>query len=158
MKQNKLITAILGIALFLVYNNSTAQSTNSSNLTAVKKAIEKTNILYFDLFAQKDTAIVNLYTDDACLLSPNMPPICGKKALEKDFGDTFAAGQVKGVKFQTGEVYGDGKGYITEEGTWQVFDPNGKLLDDGKYLKLWRATKDGWKIFRDLFNSNHKAQ
>lgn len=158
MKQNKLITAILGLALFLVYNNSKAQSTYSSDLATVKKAIEKTNTLYFDLFAKKDAAIVNLYTNDACLLSPNMPPICGKKALEKDFQDTFAAGQVKGVKFQTSAVYGDGKGYITEEGTWQVFDPNGKLLDDGKYLKLWLATKNGWKIFRDSFNSNHKAQ
>ncbi len=158
MKQNKLITTILCVALFLVYNNCRAQTANPSDLPAAKKAIEKINTIYFDLFAKKDSAIVNLYTDDACLLSPNAAPICGKKALEKDFEDTFVDGKVKGVKFLTGAVYGNGNEYITEEGTWQVFDPNGKLLDDGKYLKLWRNTKDGWKIFRDLFNSNHKAQ
>ena len=156
MKQKSLVAAIACTILFLTYNNCLAQS--AAGLREVRKTIEKTNAVYFDLFAKNDQSIVNLYTDDARLLAPNMPPINGKKGLEKDFADTFAAGKVKGVKFLTGEIYGDGKEYITEEGTWQVFDPKGKLLDDGKYLKLWKRTKAGWKIFRDSFNSDHKAQ
>jgi len=158
MKQNSLLTAIVCITLFFVYGNCPAQTTVTPDLLAVKKAIENTNAVYFDLFAKHDGTIVNLYTEDACLLAPNAPPISGRKALKKDFEDTFAAGKVKGVKFLTGNIYGDGKEYVTEEGTWQVFDPKGKLLDDGKYLKLWKRTKAGWKIFRDSFNSNHKAQ
>lgn len=157
MKQNKL-TAIGCIILFFIYSHCQAQTATSPGLLTIKKAIENTNALYFNLFAKKDGAIVDLYTDDACLLSPNMLPISGKKALKKDFEDTFADGKVKSVKFQTGNIYGDGKEYVTEEGTWQVFEPSGKLLDDGKYLKLWKLTKTGWKIFRDSFNSNHKAQ
>ena len=158
MKQNNLITAIVCITLFFVYDNFKAQITTTPGLVAVKKAIESTNALYFNLFEKNDGSIVNLYTEDASLLAPNTPPISGRKALKKDFEDTFAAGKVKGVKFQTSNVYGDSKEYVTEEGTWQVFDLKGKLLDDGKYLKLWRRTKAGWKIFRDLFNSNHKVQ
>ena len=158
MKQNILVTAIVCITLFFVNGNCLAQAIVSPGLLVVKKAIEKTNVVYFDLFAKKDEAIVNLYTEDACLLAPNAPPISGKKALKKDFEDTFAAEKVKGVKFLTGNIYGDGKEYVTEEGTWQVFDPSGKLLDDGKYLKLWKRTTAGWKIFRDSFNSNHKVQ
>ncbi|WP_419701580.1 YybH family protein [Mucilaginibacter sp. NFX135] len=158
MKQNNLVLAIACIVLFFVYDNCRAQIAASPGLVAVKKAIENTNTLYFNLFEKNDKSIVNLYTEDASLLAPNTPPIAGRKALEKDFEDTFAAGKVKGVKFQTSNVYGDSKEYVTEEGTWQVFDLQGKLLDDGKYLKLWRRTKVGWKIFRDLFNSNHKAQ
>jgi len=157
MKQNTLVAAIVGMALFFVYNKAQAQTTTSMELLTAKKAIEKTNSLYFDLFSKKDAAIVNLYTDDACLLSPNTLPISGRKALEKDFKEAFADAKLKGVKFQTKEVYGDGKEYVTEEGTWQVFQQGGKLLDDGKYLKLWKKTKAGWKIFRDVFNSNHKA-
>lgn len=158
MKQNNLITAIVCITLFFVYDNCRAQVNSTPGLPGVKKAIENINTLYFGLFAKNDESIVNLYTEDACLLAPNMLPISGRKALQKDFADTFAAGKVKGVRFQTSNIYGDGKEYVTEEGTWQVFDPKGKLLDDGKYLKLWRKTKAGWKIFRDSFNSNHKAQ
>jgi len=157
MKQNNLVTAIVCITLFFVYDNCRAQTTTSGLLT-VKKAIEKTNAVYYNLFSKNDAAIINLYTDDACLLAPNAVPICGRKALKKDFEDTFAAGKVKWVKFLTKDVYGDGKEYVTEEGTWQVFEQGGKLLDDGKYLKLWRRTTTGWKIFRDSFNSNHKMQ
>ncbi len=158
MKQNNLVTAVVSIILFFVYDNCSAQTVISSGLPAVKKTIEATNAIYFNLFTKNDGAIVSLYTEDACLLVPNGPPICGREALKKDFEDTFAAGRVKGVKFTTKDVYGDGKEYVTEEGTWQVFDLGGKLLDDGKYLKLWRRTKEGWKIFRDLFNSNHEVQ
>jgi ketosteroid isomerase-like protein len=157
MKQNNLVKAIVGITLFFIYDNSRAQIATNPGLPGVKKAIENINTLYFNLFAKNDESIVSLYTEDACLLVPNMLPICGRKALKKDFADTFAAGKVKGVRFQTGNIYRDGKEYVTEEGSWQVFDLKGKLLDDGKYLKLWRKTKAGWKIFRDSFNSNHKA-
>ena len=158
MKQNTLVAAIVCITLFFVCGSCPAQTTACPGLLAVKKAIEKTNAVYFDLFAKKDGAIINLYSEDACLLAPNAPPISGRKALKKDFEDTFAAGKVKGVKFLTGNIYGQGKEYATEENTWQVFDPSGKLLDDGKYLKLWKKTTTGWKIFRDSFNSNHQVR
>jgi ketosteroid isomerase-like protein len=158
MKQNNLLTAIACIAFVFIYGDCRAQINTTTDLSGIKKAIENTNALYFNLFAKKDGAIVNLYTDDASLLAPNMLPISGKKALKKDFEDTFAAGKVKGVKFQTVNIYGDGKEYVAEEGTWHVFDPSGKSFDDGKYLKLWKLTKTGWKIFRDSFNSNHKEK
>lgn len=157
MKQNNLVKAMLFMVLFLIYNVCRAQTIPAGELLTAKKAIGKINDLYFNLFSKSDVAIVNLYTDDASLLVPNGPAVRGKKALEKDFKDTFADGKVKGVKFHTENVYGDGKEYVAEEGTWQVFKQGGVLLDDGKYLKLWRKTKTGWKIFRDCFNSNHKA-
>ena len=155
MKQKHLITVIVCLALFFTCNNCRGQIPST---LAIKNEIEKTNTLYFKLFEKNDGSIVNLYTEDACLLAPNTAPIAGREALKKDFEDTFAAGKVKGVKFQTSNIYGDGKEYIIEEGSWQVFDLSEKLLDDGKYLKVWKRTKAGWKIFRDSFNSNHKAQ
>ena len=86
-------------------------------------------------------------------MPPNVPAICGTEALAKDFNETYAAGTVKSGKFMTMEVYGDAFEYVTEEGLWQVFDANGQSIDEGKYLKLWKKTKDGWKILRDSFNT-----
>jgi ketosteroid isomerase-like protein len=140
------------MALFLTPGPAHAQQ-----LASLKIKLAETNRRYFELFRHKDAHIVDLYTEDACLMSPNAPAICGKAALAKDFADTYAAGQVSGVKFQTQQVYGAGKEYVTEQGTWQVFDANGKVIDDGKYLKLWKKTSAGWKIFRDVFNSDHKS-
>ena len=91
-------------------------------------------------------------------MPPSAPAICGIEALAKDFKDTYAAGTVKSGKFITKEVYGDAVEFITEEGVWQVFDATGKSIDQGKYLKLWKKTKDGWKILRDSFNSNHSQK
>lgn len=156
MKAKHILTAMLCLTYSVACNYCAAQTNSRSTTVAVRRSIEKNNKLYFELFAKADMAIVNLYTDDAALFAPNMAPIAGKKALVKDFEDTFKAGKVKGVRFQTIQVYGNGTEFITEEGNWQVFDAAGKPLDDGKYLKLWKLTKTGWKIFRDSFNGNHK--
>jgi ketosteroid isomerase-like protein len=158
MNKNAILSTLLFTGLMFDCINLRAQSLPASELTSVRKAIEEANTRYYDLFARKDTSIVDLYTDDGCLLAPNAPPKMGRKGLLKDFEDTFAEGSVKGVKFQTKEIFGDGKELAMEEGTWEVFDPNGKILNNGKYLKMWKLTPDGWKIYRDIFNSNNKAQ
>jgi ketosteroid isomerase-like protein len=155
MKKNNTVRTIICLVLFIIYTNCKAQTSKGDGLDTVRKVIEHNNVLYFDFFEKKDPAIVNLYTDDACLLLPNEPAKCGKAALTKDFKDTFADGAVSGVKFLTQNIYGDGEAYVTEDGTWQVFDAKGKLIDNGKYLKLWKKTVDGWKIFRDIFNSDN---
>jgi ketosteroid isomerase-like protein len=146
------------IALFAIAVSSNAQNKVSKNLREAKKAVADVNLIYFDLYNKNDGSILNLYAQDACLMPPNAPAICGIEAIAKDFKDTYAAGTVKGGKFMTTEVYGDALEFITEEGLWQVFDANGKSIDEGKYLKLWKKTKDGWKIFRDSFNSNHSQK
>jgi ketosteroid isomerase-like protein len=154
MKQNIFVTIICIAGLFAFYT-CFASLTTPTDLEKIKKAIEDTNTLYFKLFAKKDSAIVDLYTTDASLMIPNGVAVTGRKALMKDFEETFAAGKIQGVKFKTTQVYGNSTEYITEEGTWQVFDTKGSILDDGKYLKIWKKTSNGWKIFRDVFNSNH---
>ena len=156
MKTNKVLklTGLL-IALFTIGLSSNAQNKVSKNLQEAKRAVADANLIYFHLYGKNDGSILRLYTQDACLMPPNAPAICGIEALAKDFNDTYTAGTVKSGKFMTTAIYGDGLEFITEEGLWQVFDANGKSIDDGKYLKLWKQTKDGWKIFRDSFNSNH---
>jgi ketosteroid isomerase-like protein len=156
MKIKHTLAAVIGLTYAIACNDCAAQTLGNPAVAAARKSIEKNNQLYFLLFARADTSIVQLYTEDAALFGPNMLPIAGKKALAKDFDDTFKAGKVKGVKFQTTNVYGNNAEFLTEEGNWQVFGTGGKPIDEGKYLKLWKLTKSGWKIFRDCFNSNHK--
>jgi ketosteroid isomerase-like protein len=152
MKAKHLLLPLACAALSL-----TAGPAHAQQPASLKAKLSETNRRYFAFFQHKDAHIVDLYTEDACLMPPNAPAICGKVALAKDFTDTYAAGQVSGVKFHTQQVYGAGTEYVTEQGTWQVFDANGKVIDDGKYLKIWKKTSAGWKIFRDVFNSDHKS-
>lgn len=152
MKKNCILLALTCVTFLFSSHQSSGQ-----DFTAIKKEIAKDNVLYFDLFIKNDTAIVDLYTVDGKLMPPNTAVVSGRTALIKDFADTYAGGKIKGVRFSTTNVYGDGVLYVTEEGTWQVYDTGNQVIDKGSYLKLWKKTKKGWKIFRDLFNSDQKG-
>jgi ketosteroid isomerase-like protein len=152
MKSN--ITALL-FTLLVFSINSRAQSKPNANLEEAKKTIAESNAIHFKLYLKNDGSIMKLYTDDACLLQPNAPALCGYEQVSKFFKDAYNAGGVRDGKIITLNIYGEGNEYVTEEGLWQIFDGTGKMLDDGKYLAIWKKTKDGWKMFRDMPSSNH---
>ena len=159
MKQQNIAVATKIFALlFFICSSCKAQTSANTRLAEAQRSIAKANAIYFELYAKNDGSILNLYTNDACLLPPNAPAICGREALAKDFKDTYAAGTVKSGKFTTLNIYGDGHQYVTEEGLWQVYGADGKLIDEGKFLKLWKKTKEGWKMFRDSFNSDRAGK
>jgi ketosteroid isomerase-like protein len=142
-----LVMAILSITSY-------AQSKENVLLKEAKKAITKSNATYHQSLIKNDPSIfINSYSEDACILAPNIPMACGREALANFFKEGYAMGLRNG-RFITTNVYGDGKEYVTEEGIGEVFDANGKLLDEVKYLVLWKKTKNGWKMFRDSFSSN----
>lgn len=141
-------------ALILLFSN---QLVYSQSMATVKNEIKKTNSLYFELFKKKDLAIVSLYADNGFLLPPNAQAVKGKAALIKDFTGAYADTNIQSVKFTTIDIYGDGSDYITEEGLWQGLNAEGVVTDQGNYIKLWKKTGKGWKIFRDIFSSDHKS-
>jgi ketosteroid isomerase-like protein len=134
--------------------SANGQSKQNAQLEEAKKAIAQSNALYHQSTAKNDSSIfLNSYTEDACVLPPNAPMVCGREALAKFFRAGYNMG-IRGGKFITTNVYGNGIEYVTEEGTGQVFDEQGNVFDDFKYLVIWKKTKDGWKMYRDSFNSN----
>jgi len=124
-------------------------------LAEARKAIAESNAIYFESFVRNDPSIfINRYAKDACILAPNTPMMCGSEAVANFFKVAYDEIGLRGGKFITTAVYGDGKEFVTEEGLWQSFDSTGKLFDDGKFLVLWKKTPEGWKMFRDSFSSN----
>lgn len=137
---------------------SQSQSKVSPSLEDAKKAIAKSNAIYHQSLVKNDPSIfVNSYSEDACIMAPDVPMACGKEALTKFFNEGYAMGLRSG-KFITTQVYGDGSEYVTEEGVGYVYDSSGKQLDEVKYLVLWKKTDRGWKMFRDSFSSNARNQ
>ena len=41
-----------------------------------------------------------------------------------------------------------------ETGKYTMMDADGKVVYDGKYMVIWKRDGDGWKIHRDMGNSN----
>lgn len=131
----------------------------SAQLEEAKKAIAASNAIYFTAFVKNDSSIfINRYAEDACILAPNAPAACGREAIARFFRSGYRDYGLRNGKFITTNIYGDGKEYVTEEGLWQSVNAKGELFDDGKFLVLWKKTKDGWKMFRDSFSSNHSSK
>jgi len=153
--REKFLLAAVMVSLHFIANAQSNKSNENALLEEAKKEIAHNNAIHFDLYAKNDGSVVRLFAEDACILMPNAPALCGREGIAKFFKDAFESGGVRSGKITTINIYGDGREFVTEEGRYEVFDASGKLVDDGKTLVLWKKTKDGWKDFRDSFSSNH---
>lgn len=123
----------------------------------VRKAIEKVNLKEGEGFRRGEAAAVAaLYTEDAVLLPPNSEMIQGRQKIEEFWSIAMQMG-VKDVVLTTVElskVCGD---TVHEMGNYTLkIHPIGKkpIEDKGKYIVIWKHTADGWKLHRDIWNSN----
>jgi ketosteroid isomerase-like protein len=156
MKQYNYFSTVLLLCLSLLLPNCKNNKRNTDpTADEAKKAIAASNATYFESFEKNDSSIfINSYAEDACILAPNAPELCGPSGATKFFRDAYDKYGLRGGKFITTAVYGDGAGYVTEEGLWQSINAKGMLFDKGKFLVLWKKTPRGWKMFRDSFSAD----
>ena len=61
------------------------------------------------------------------------------------------------ITLQADEIEVFGK-TTNELGTYTIATRDGKQLDIGSYVVVWKKTSDGWKLHWDIFNSNLPTQ
>ena len=97
-------------------------------------------------------AMAAVYTEDAMILPPGTPTIQGRAAVQEFWAGAAAALGATAVDLSTQvlEVQDDTAreiGHFTIHGTEGV-------LDQGKYVVIWKNTDDGWRWHWDIWNSN----
>jgi uncharacterized protein (TIGR02246 family) len=123
----------------------------------VRAAIEAQNRAFGDAFRAGDAAAVAaLYTDDGEVLPPNAPIAAGREALAQFWGGVLATG-VAGAVLTTEEVTYAGGDSATEFGSAVLSAKDGSAADEAKYAVLWKQTAAGWRMHRDIWNSNRPA-
>ena len=166
MKQLLTTLAIFAISssLFISCSNTADESgtnTASSNeaksnfdLAAVRKTIDSTNTVFFDMVAKGDTVgLASMYTSDGKMMAPNAPTATGRDQIKSAFAGLYAAlGSVQVTPTING-VWGT-EDLVAEEGTF-VMKKDGKEIDKGKYMALWKMEDGKWKLFRDMFSSDN---
>ncbi|MHA7129288.1 YybH family protein [Algoriphagus namhaensis] len=126
-----------------------------TDLQEVREAIARSNIVYWQAFVQGDSSLfIDRYAKDACIMLPNAPSMCGEMAAQDFFSTAYKLMGIRNGKFTTTEIFGTGQ-YVTENGLFELRDSTNNLIDNGKYLVLWKNTEEGWKMFRDSFSSNN---
>lgn len=120
----------------------------------VRTAIETQNRAFGEaVHARDQAAIAQLYTEDGAALPPNAPAAKGRAALGEFWGKVLESG-ITGAVLTTEEVAYSGGDTATEIGSAALSVTDGSVADEGKYIVLWKQTPAGWRMHRDIWNSN----
>ena len=123
----------------------------------VRKAITEANTEFGKKIRNGDAAgLAALYTEDAVLLPPNSEKVYGRKRVKEFWGGAISQLGLKDAILRTEELFGSGD-FFTEIGSYTLkIQPAGQkpIEDEGKYVVIWKQTADGWKLHRDIWNSN----
>lgn len=124
----------------------------AADVTKIIKANNKT--LAAALAAGNAAAIAKMYAKGAKLMPPNADFMQGKTLLAYWQGAIEMG--VKGVELKTKEVEVFGS-TANEMGTYTLLGPDQTVIDNGKYVVIWRKDAKAWKLYRDIFNSSRPA-
>lgn len=96
------------------------------------------------------------YTESAIAMPPNSDFVKGKQQIEAMWENLMNLG-IKNLNLQILEVE-EKDDLAYEMGQVTLLGEDDKILDDAKYLVIWKHENGAWKIHRDIFNSNLARQ
>ena len=142
------------ILILLLLCANIAQSQKSSfPLTAVRQHIDLANQTYGERFQTNDPRFYEeKYAQDACILPEKMGRICGREAIRAYY---YNEGQNRDFRLKVNalEISG-GPTEVVEEGTYELADSSGKVLDKGKFITTWVQEKKTWKLRREIWTTD----
>ena len=92
-----------------------------------------------------------LYTKDAKVMPPGAEPASGTKAIQAMFTADVAQGAKNALTQKDVTGFGD---YALETGSYVATSKDGKHLDHGSFMTFLKKVDNGWKIYRDTWNSS----
>jgi uncharacterized protein (TIGR02246 family) len=121
-----------------------------------RQAIASANRNFVAAFARRDArGMATLYTANGQLLPTNSDFVTGTQAIQAFWQAVMGMG-IKEATLETVEleVHGD---TAHEVGRYTLLGDGGQVLDQGKYIVIWKRDGDQWKLHRDIWNSSLSA-
>ncbi|HEY8121302.1 MAG TPA: DUF4440 domain-containing protein [Myxococcota bacterium] len=120
----------------------------------VRAAIETQNRSFGETVRARDAAAIGaLYAEDGAALPPGGAVVSGRAALAQFWGGVLESG-IASVVLTTEEVVYAGGDTASEVGSAVLSAADGSVADEGKYIVLWKQTPEGWRMYRDIWNSS----
>ncbi len=127
-----------------------------TNSTDVHDAIVAADETFMATFSRGDAAgIADLYTENGQFLPPKSDFVTGKQAIQATF-QAFMDMGIKAIKIETIEVEGYGD-TASEVGRYTLEGEGGQVLDQGKFIVIWKQEAGQWKLHRDIINTSMPA-
>ena len=125
--------------------------------TKIRESIAAANDVFMAAFKQGDAAgLAALYTKDGQVLPPNGDFVSGQQAIQSFWQVIFDMG-IKEAQMDIVEVEKQGDTAF-EVSKFKLLGEGGQVLDEGKYIVVWKRDQGEWKLHRDIFNSSRPAQ
>lgn len=122
----------------------------------VAKIIKANNkALGAEVAAGNAAAVAKMYAKGAKLMPQHAGILKGKDIL--GFWKGAIDMGIRGAKLKTQEVELAGAGTAIEVGTYVLSAADGTVLDEGKYVVVWKKDGKAWKLYRDIFNTSRPA-
>jgi uncharacterized protein (TIGR02246 family) len=149
-----LMTACCLLALTACASDGTQPDSRST--ADAQEDIGQLHAAFTKAFNAKDpSAMAAVYTDDAILMSPNMPQEKTSIAIETYARQVFANSPPgSGILLNVNDTQVLGGGWAYSTGFYTLLGANGTTADRGKFLEVLKQTDKGWKIHRESFNSD----
>lgn len=145
MSTEWMVIGLVSMAILFALPSSAAED--------VRSAIEAANKKWEAAASRGDgAAVAALYTAQGQVLPPQGDFVSGTKAIGQFWQSVFDSG-VKAVSLVTMEVEDHGD-TAYEVGKLEIRDADGKVLDHGKYIVVWKKEGDAWKLHRDIWNTS----
>jgi ketosteroid isomerase-like protein len=120
---------------------------------ATRAAIEEANAAFSAALAKGDAAgLAAMYAAEAQVFPPNSDIVASAAGIQK-LWQGFIDGGAKGIKLTTVDLSEAGD-LAVEAGRYELSGADGKVLDSGKYVVVWKRVGGGWKILRDIWNTS----
>jgi uncharacterized protein (TIGR02246 family) len=100
-------------------------------------------------------AVAALYAEDAMILPLEAPIVKGRAAIQDFWKPLFEAGLKAKLTTLEATAAGD---FVNEIGKYTLKHADGSLVQEGKYIVIWKRSGKTWQIHRDIWNSDTPAQ
>ncbi|MDX1388771.1 MAG: DUF4440 domain-containing protein [Acidobacteriota bacterium] len=104
--------------------------------------------------AQDAAATAAVYSMDARVFPPEMPPVEGGGAIQDLMQGFFDGGFSVDLDVEEVDVVGD-LGYRV--GAYVLSDAEGLVIDEGHFVEFWRKIDGAWMMTHDIWNSDLAA-
>jgi uncharacterized protein (TIGR02246 family) len=123
----------------------------------VAEAVKEATQEFVNAVAAGDANRISaLYSNGAQLFPSESDVVSGTENI-RNYWAGFLKSGVKSARFQTTELIRNGD-FAYEVGRYSVGGADGKELDHGKFIVIWRLERDRWRMHRDIWNSSVPAK
>jgi len=146
------MTGRVALGLVVVLALGSPPSARAQDGGSVRSQIEKLDKEWEKAFNAGDAAaLAKFYTHDAKVMAPGMKAAVGMSAVRSALDDAVKQ-KVKNT-LTPEDVVASGN-YAMETGGWVATAADGKHLDHGPYITVYKKEGGAWKIYWDIWNSS----